>query len=627
MVVAKRPDRSQIAVLEEGDLVEHYVAHAEDRSIVSSIYLGRVQNVLPGMEAAFVDIGTGRNAVLYAGEVGYDEEVDGPRPRIESMLRSGQPVLVQVTKDPMRHKGARLTTEISLAGRYLVLIPERESLGVSRRLPDEESERLRLIASRIRPKGHGLIVRTAAEGAGEDELQRDVESLLALWQDIHDRAQTVKAPALLYTEPELVIRVVRDLMNADIEKVIVDDPGVLARIKGCGVDVQERHVRVFISYAHDSAAHIKEVRRFWHFLRYHGIDAKLDLSAAESRKGWPVSMERQVKEVDFVLVIASPEYRRRADGSTPGAGLGVQYEAALLRDLLYTERDRLFAKILPVVLPGSSVNDIPKFLHPRAGTWYRIERYSVRGAESLLRTLTGQPGEVEPMLGRRPVLPPHPSPLEEDLLFGETNQQIAAVGELGNGGHTDAILLLVKGFDATLDSELSCRIIWALGKLGTVAARDALRALNPRYEIERLVIQDALEAWREPARNELPIGSRPRDLAVEEALLDLPARSELLALLRTVVADLAARRGFSYDAIDDLRIAVSEAAIVLLDAASPASRLQLRISPSRDGLVVGISTEDRRRVLGPDHPDTLLTRNNLAGWLGEAGRVDEAAGD
>jgi ribonuclease E len=237
MVVASRPDRSQIAVLEEGDLVEHYVAHAEDRSIVSSIYLGRVQNVLPGMEAAFVDIGTGRNAVLYAGEVGYDEEVEGPRPRIESMLRSGQPVLVQVTKDPMRHKGARLTTEISLAGRYLVFIPERESLGVSRRLPDEESERLRLIASRIRPEGHGLIVRTAAEGAGEDELQRDVDSLLALWQDIHDRAQTVKAPTLLYTEPELVIRVVRDLMNADIEKVVVDDAAVLRRIKEYIADV------------------------------------------------------------------------------------------------------------------------------------------------------------------------------------------------------------------------------------------------------------------------------------------------------------------------------------------------------------------------------------------------------
>lgn len=237
MIVARRPDRSQIAVLEEGDLVEHYVAHAEDRSIVSSIYLGRVQNVLPGMEAAFVDIGTGRNAVLYAGEVGYDEEVEGPRPRIESMLKSGQPVLVQVTKDPMRHKGARLTTEISLAGRYLVFIPERESLGVSRRLPDAESERLRLIASRIRPKGHGLIVRTAAEGAGEDELQRDVDSLLVQWHDIHERAQTVQAPALLYTEPELVIRVVRDLMNADIEKVIVDDPEVLARIKEYIADV------------------------------------------------------------------------------------------------------------------------------------------------------------------------------------------------------------------------------------------------------------------------------------------------------------------------------------------------------------------------------------------------------
>ncbi|MGH2689300.1 MAG: Rne/Rng family ribonuclease, partial [Actinomycetota bacterium] len=237
MVVTKRPDRSQIAVLEEGDLVEHYVAHAEDRSIVSSIYLGRVQNVLPGMEAAFVDIGTGRNAVLYAGEVGYDEEVEGSRPRIESMLKSGQPILVQVTKDPMRHKGARLTTEISLAGRYVVFIPERESLGVSRRLGDDESERLRQITSRIRPTGHGLIVRTAAEGAGEDDLNRDVDNLLALWEDIHQRAQTAQAPALLYTEPELVIRVVRDLMNAEIEQLIVDDIEVRDRIRNYIADV------------------------------------------------------------------------------------------------------------------------------------------------------------------------------------------------------------------------------------------------------------------------------------------------------------------------------------------------------------------------------------------------------
>ena len=237
MVVTKRPDRSQIAVVEEGELVEHYVAHAEDRSIVSSIYLGRVQNVLPGMEAAFVDIGTGRNAVLYAGEVGYDEEIEGSRPRIESMLKSGQPILVQVTKDPMRHKGARLTTEISLAGRYVVFIPERESLGVSRRLSDDESERLRQITSRIRPKGHGLIVRTAAEGAGEEDLKRDVDNLLALWEDIHQRAQTAQAPALLYTEPELVIRVVRDLMNAEIEQLIVDDTEVRDRIRNYIADV------------------------------------------------------------------------------------------------------------------------------------------------------------------------------------------------------------------------------------------------------------------------------------------------------------------------------------------------------------------------------------------------------
>jgi ribonuclease E len=215
---------TQIAVLEKDEIVEHYTARHEDRSIVGNVYMGRVQNVLPGMEASFVDIGESRNGVLYAGEVGIVGDEGEDIPRIETVLRSGQPILVQVTKDPMRAKGARLTALISIAGRHLVLVPNASSLGVSKRLPDDERTRLRDIAQSIRPPQHGLIVRTAAEGASQQDLDRDLKRLIEIWDELSDRAKKVKAPALVYNEPELELRVIRDLFNRDVVKCYVDDP-------------------------------------------------------------------------------------------------------------------------------------------------------------------------------------------------------------------------------------------------------------------------------------------------------------------------------------------------------------------------------------------------------------------
>jgi ribonuclease E len=232
MLVSVGSERHQIAVLETGDLVEHYVTHSDSKSLVGNIYLGKVQNVLPGMEAAFVEIGEERNAVLYVKEVGFDEEIEGETPRIEKILRSGQSVLCQVTRDPMRSKGARLTMQVTLPGRYVVLVPESDFIGISRRLPDDERQRLRKLASRVQPPGFGLIVRTAAESAGEDELDRDVSNLVQSWYDISAKAGKGKAPKLIYSEPEMVTRVVRDLFTKDVEKLAVDDKKTFDQLKG-----------------------------------------------------------------------------------------------------------------------------------------------------------------------------------------------------------------------------------------------------------------------------------------------------------------------------------------------------------------------------------------------------------
>ena len=222
MVVRQRGDRTQIAVLEDGILVEHYVNRASHQSYVGNVYLGKVQNVLPSMEAAFVDIGKGRNAVLYAGEVNFDASgLEGQSKRIESALKSGQSVLVQVTKDPVGHKGARLTSQVSLPGRYLVYVPNASMTGISRKLPDTERTRLKKILKKVMPEDAGVIVRTAAEGATEDELDRDVARLAAQWENIERKAKTATAPELLYGEPDLTVRVIRDVFNEDFSQLIV----------------------------------------------------------------------------------------------------------------------------------------------------------------------------------------------------------------------------------------------------------------------------------------------------------------------------------------------------------------------------------------------------------------------
>ena len=222
MVVRQTAGRTQIGVLEDNVLVEHYVNRESSVSYVGNVYLGKVQNVLPSMEAAFVDINKGRNAVLYAGEVNFDAAgLSGQPRRIESALKSGQSVLVQVTKDPIGHKGARLTSQISLPGRFLVYIPGGSMMGISRKLPDTERARLKQILKKVVPEDGGVIVRTAAEGASEQELSQDVARLVAQWEEIERKAKTASAPALLSGEPDLTVRVVRDIFNEDFSKLIV----------------------------------------------------------------------------------------------------------------------------------------------------------------------------------------------------------------------------------------------------------------------------------------------------------------------------------------------------------------------------------------------------------------------
>ena len=224
MAVRERGDLAQVALLEDGVLVEHFVSQAGRQSLMGTIYLGRVQNVLPSMEAAFVDIGRGRNAVLYAGEVNWDAAgLAGKARRIETALSPGTTVLVQVSKDPIGQKGARLTTQISLPGRFLVYVPGGGATGISRKLPDNERKRLKSILDRIVPEDAGVIIRTAAEGAPEDELIRDVERLQAQWLEISQAAEfKTNAPVQLSIEPDTLTKVVRDLFNSDISRLVID---------------------------------------------------------------------------------------------------------------------------------------------------------------------------------------------------------------------------------------------------------------------------------------------------------------------------------------------------------------------------------------------------------------------
>jgi len=222
MIVRSKYGRIQIAVLEDNVLVEHYVARNQDASLIGNVYLGRVQNVLPSMEAAFVDIGRGRNAVLYSGEVDWDAVETGNQPRrIELALKTGDKVLVQVTKDPVGHKGARLTSQISLPGRYLVYVPGGAMNGISRKLPDTERARLKRILKEVLPESSGVIVRTAAEGATEDQLTLDVQRLTNQWEHISTQIKTIQAPALLHSEPDLLVKIVRDVFNEDFTKMLI----------------------------------------------------------------------------------------------------------------------------------------------------------------------------------------------------------------------------------------------------------------------------------------------------------------------------------------------------------------------------------------------------------------------
>ncbi|MCL3818200.1 Rne/Rng family ribonuclease [Aeromicrobium wangtongii] len=266
MVVRQRDDYTQIAVIEDNVLVEHYVARESQTSIIGNVYLGKVQNVLPSMEAAFVDVGAGRNAVLYAGEVDWTTLGNGKARKIEDALSPGQTILVQVSKDPIGQKGARLTSQISLPGRFLVLVPGGQTSGISRKLPENERTRLKTLLKEVLPDNTGVIVRTAAEGATEEQLTRDVTALSARWEVIEGKVAAGNAPELLYSEPDLMIKVVRDLFNEDFHGLVVEGDDAWDMIKGyidhVAPDLADRvkrwdnpEVDAFTSYRLDEQIH------------------------------------------------------------------------------------------------------------------------------------------------------------------------------------------------------------------------------------------------------------------------------------------------------------------------------------------------------------------------------------
>ena len=245
MIVRSKDEKIQLGVLEDKVLVEHYVAKASEASLIGNVYLGKVQNVLPSMEAAFVDIGRGRNAVLYSGEVDWELAETGNQPRrIELALKSGDTVLVQVTKDPVGQKGARLTSQISLPGRYLVYVPNGSMNGISRKLPESERARLKKILKEVLPEEAGVIVRTASEGATEEQLTLDVQRLQEQWADIEKKVKKGNAPALLHSEPDLLVKIVRDVFNEDFQKMVIsggDSHQVITEyLQGVAPDLLER---------------------------------------------------------------------------------------------------------------------------------------------------------------------------------------------------------------------------------------------------------------------------------------------------------------------------------------------------------------------------------------------------
>ncbi len=253
MVVRSKDDRIQIGVIEDDVLVEHYVAKSQEASLIGNVYLGRVQNVLPSMEAAFVDIGRGRNAVLYSGEVDWEAAAENAGEgkqqarRIELALKPGDKVLVQVTKDPVGHKGARLTSQVSLPGRFLVYVPNGSMNGISRKLPDTERARLKKILKEVLPDNVGVIVRTAAEGATEEQLTLDVNRLTQQWAQISTAVENSQAPALLHSEPDLLVKIIRDVFNEDFHKLVVSGDDAMATIesylKAVAPDLADRVLR------------------------------------------------------------------------------------------------------------------------------------------------------------------------------------------------------------------------------------------------------------------------------------------------------------------------------------------------------------------------------------------------
>lgn len=244
MMVHVTEEATHIAVLEGRSLVEHYVARPSDDvyQIHGNIYVGRVENVLPGMEAAFVDIATPKNAVLYRSDVTWDPDdheglPKGEQPKIEDVLTDRQMILCQATKNPIAHKGARLTQEVSIPGRFVVFVPNSTTVGISKRLPDKERKRLRKILDRARPEGHGLIVRTAAEGITAEEIQRDVRQLVIQWNEIAQMVQGQNSPRLIYREPNMAVRMIREEFNADFRSVLIDDPDLHAEIRSYAENV------------------------------------------------------------------------------------------------------------------------------------------------------------------------------------------------------------------------------------------------------------------------------------------------------------------------------------------------------------------------------------------------------
>jgi ribonuclease E len=272
MIIRQRENLAQIAVLEDDILVEHYVDRASAASLIGNVYLGRVQNVLPSMEAAFVDIGRGRNGVIYAGEIDWDYfGAEGQNRKVEKVLKSGQTILVQVTKDPVGAKGARLTNHVSIPGRYIVYAPGGHLSGISRKLPESERRRLKDILSDLVGEAASVIVRTAAEGASEDELVRDVNRLTAQWQDIERKVASGNAPQLLYAEPDLTVRIVRDLFTEDFSELIISGNG--------GITDAYDSVEAYVSHV---APHLKDRLRRWENDRDIFAEYRLDEQIAKA---------------------------------------------------------------------------------------------------------------------------------------------------------------------------------------------------------------------------------------------------------------------------------------------------------------------------------------------------------